>query len=167
MARTLTLEIDGAPCELEVRQGPQGRLTVRLNGVEQEIALEPGGDGLHRLRVGQHTTTVHIARAGRGLRVTVGPRQHAVSVLRGGRLPEPTFAEGELAVSAPMTGVVTEVLVAEGDAVRQGDPLLVIVAMKMNNEIRSPLEAVVRTVHVAVGESAEQGALLVVLEAPR
>ena len=64
-----------------------------------------------------------------------------------------------------MSGVVTEVLVEAGAAVRQGDPLLVIVAMKMNNEIRSPLDGVVRSVHVQVGELTEHGALLVVLEA--
>jgi len=64
-----------------------------------------------------------------------------------------------------MSGVVTEVLVREGEAVRQGDPLMVIVAMKMNNEIRSPLDGVVRTMHAQVGETVDQGAVMCVLEA--
>ena len=167
LARRVTLEIDGSVRALEVTQGPDGQFTVQLDGGAQEIALEPvSGVGLYRLRVRDRTTTVHIARVGTGLRVTVGARQHNVSLLRGGGLTDPSFTDGTRRLTAPMAGIITEVLVAEGDTVRQGDPMLVIVAMKMNNEIRSPLDAVVRTVNVAVGESTEQGALLLVLEAP-
>ena len=162
----VTLEIDRTIQSLEVTQGPEGKLTVQLDGEAQDIALEPSsGDGLYRLRVGDRTMTVHIARVGSGLRVSVGARQYDVSVLRGGLQEGVAFTDGGRTLSAPMAGSIAEVLVAEGDKVLQGDPLLVIVAMKMNNEIRSPLDAVVRTVHVAAGESVEQGALLVALEA--
>lgn len=166
MGRRLTLDVDGGTHELELVRGPDGVLLVEIDGEIHRVELQPGGGaGMHRLRVDGAMTDVHMTRAGRGMRVTVGSDTHEVTVHRGTALSGVAFADGELAVSAPMSGVITEVLVTEGQAVRQGDPMLVIVAMKMNNEIRSPLDGVVRTVHVQVGESADQGALLVVLEA--
>ena len=166
MGRRLTLEIDGTPQDLELHRGAQGALTVEIEGQARRVELAPSGiAGLHRLRVDGRITDLHISRAGRGLRVTVGPHTHDVVVRRGGGRAEASFGGGELVISAPMSGVVTEVLVSEGVRVRHEEPLLVVVAMKMNNEIRSPLDAVVRTVHIAVGESVDQGARLVVLEA--
>jgi biotin carboxyl carrier protein len=165
MARRLALQVDGSIQDLDLTRGPDGTILVDVDGETRRVELVPdGAGGMHRLRVDGRLTDVHIERAGRGLRVTVGAKAHEVVVHRGAALNGSAFEEGELAVSAPMSGVVTEVLVEEGSVVRQGDPLLVIVAMKMNNEIRSPLDGVVRTVHVQVGELAEHGALLVVLE---
>ena len=171
MARRLALMVDGRVQDLDLTRGPGGAFLVEVDGEMRRVELAPsGGGGMHRLRVDGRLTDVHIERAGRGLRVTVGARAHEVAVHRGtaadgAGLDGATFEEGERVVSAPMSGVVTEVLVEAGAAVRQGDPLLVIVAMKMNNEIRSPLDGVVRSVHVQVGELTEHGALLVVLEA--
>ena len=170
MARRLALMVDGRVQDLDLTRGPGGAFLVEVDGETRRVELAPNGGGMHRLRVDGRLTDVHIERAGRGLRVTVGGRAHEVAVHRGtaadgAGLDGATFEEGERVVSAPMSGVVTEVLVEEGAAVRQGDPLLVIVAMKMNNEIRSPLDGVVRSVHVQVGELTEHGALLVVLEA--
>ncbi len=166
MARRLALQVDGTVQDLDLTRGPDGAFQVEIDGQTRRVELAADGTGgMHRLRVDGRLTDVHIMRAGRGLRVTVGAHSHEVVVHRGAALNGSAFAEGELAVPAPMSGVVTEVLVTEGAVVRQGDPLLVIVAMKMNNEIRSPMGGVVRTVHVQVGELAEYGALLVVLEA--
>ena len=148
------------------RGSPAGRSWWRLTGRRGASSWSPtaraactGCGSTGRL------TDVHIERAGRGLRVTVGAQAHEVVVHRGTAPSGAAFEEGERVVSAPMSGVVTEVLVEEGSVVRQGDPLLVIVAMKMNNEIRAPLDGVVRSVHVRVGELTEHGALLVVLDA--
>ena len=64
-----------------------------------------------------------------------------------------------------MTGKVSEVLVAAGDEVQENDPLLVIVAMKMNNEIRSPAAGTITEVLVAADSMVEQGELLLVMQA--
>ncbi len=166
MARRLALEIDGRVRDLELTREPGGAFLVEIDGQTRRVELVPNGaGGMHRLRVDGRLTDVHIERAGRGLRVTVGAQAHEVVVHRGTAPSGAAFEEGERVVSAPMSGVVTEVLVEEGSVVRQGDPLLVIVAMKMNNEIRAPLDGVVRSVHVRVGELTEHGALLVVLDA--
>lgn len=166
MGRKLSLEVDGGTQNLDVHRGPSGGLAVEIDGERHDVKLLPGGEaGMHRLRVDGQSTDVHIQREGRGLTVTLGGSAHRIVVRRGSSDSGSAFAEGELAVSAPMSGVVTEVLVIEGTSVSRGDPLLVVVAMKMNNEIRAPLDGVVRSVHTQVGESVDQGALLVVLEA--
>ena len=63
-----------------------------------------------------------------------------------------------------MTGQVTEVLVAPGDQVEEDDPLLVMVAMKMNNEIRSPAGGRITEVSVEAGDAVDQGDLMLVID---
>ena len=65
-----------------------------------------------------------------------------------------------------MPGVVVSLLVAEGDVVEEGQALLVLEAMKMQNEIAAPTAGEVRLIHVAEGEAVSAGAKLVELEAP-
>jgi biotin carboxyl carrier protein len=69
-------------------------------------------------------------------------------------------------LTAPMPGVVVEVLVAPGAAVRRGDPLLVLEAMKMRNTIRAAREAIVTEVAVAPGAGVSSGDVLVRFGAP-
>jgi len=63
-----------------------------------------------------------------------------------------------------MAGKILEVLVSEGDEVAPGKPLLVIEAMKMENEIRSPGEGKVAGISVQAGQTVEVGAELVRIE---
>lgn len=63
-----------------------------------------------------------------------------------------------------MPGRVVGVAVREGDAVVAGQPLVVLEAMKMQNELQAERDAVVRKVHVAVGEAVEGGDPLIDLE---
>jgi biotin carboxyl carrier protein len=64
-------------------------------------------------------------------------------------------------VTAPMPGVVLEVLVAVGAALKRGDPILVLEAMKMRNTIRCPHDALIVEVAVAAGQPVGPGDLLV------
>jgi biotin carboxyl carrier protein len=71
---------------------------------------------------------------------------------------------GRQVVHAYMPGRVVSVAVAEGDALEAGSPLLVLEAMKMQNEIRAESAGTVRKVHVAPGQAVEGGDPLVELE---
>ena len=73
-------------------------------------------------------------------------------------------AHGEQKVVAPMPGRVVRVLVAPGDAVEARQPVMVVDAMKMENELRSPKAGQVKEVTVAAGASVEAGRVLVVIE---
>lgn len=76
-----------------------------------------------------------------------------------------TAEAGETVVRAPMPGAVVGVAVAGGDTVKRGQGLVVLSAMKMENEIRSPRDGTVAAVHVAEGDKVEQNAELVTLAA--
>lgn len=67
---------------------------------------------------------------------------------------------------APMPGLVKELLVAPGDNVERGTPLLILEAMKMENELRADAEYIVSSVEIEAGSPVEKGAVLVRLEPP-
>ncbi len=66
-------------------------------------------------------------------------------------------------VVAPLPGVVTEIQVAEGDKVEAGSVLLVLEAMKMENEIYAPVEGIVSKVYVEVGQQVGRGDGLILI----
>ena len=71
---------------------------------------------------------------------------------------------GAQAINAPMPGTILAVNVKPGQAVKRGDVLVVLEAMKMENEIMSPRDGVVAGVHVNKGDSVDSGKLLVSLQ---
>jgi biotin carboxyl carrier protein len=73
-------------------------------------------------------------------------------------------AHGEQAVAAPMPGRVVRVLVAPGDEVAARQGVVVVEAMKMENELRSPKAGRIKEVTVAPGTSVEAGRVLVIVE---
>lgn len=75
----------------------------------------------------------------------------------------PQAVSGGLAVSAPMPGKILRVNVKEGETVSKGDLLLILEAMKMENEIFAPSSGVVKRVAVSPGDSVNTGDLLVLL----
>lgn len=68
---------------------------------------------------------------------------------------------GDDQVKAPIPGLITAVLVKEGQQVKTGQPLLVLEAMKMENEIRAPISGVVERIEVSPGQSVAKQELLV------
>lgn len=73
-------------------------------------------------------------------------------------------AEGAETINAPMPGTILNIQVNAGDQVTKGQVLLVLEAMKMENEIMSPRDGVVAGVHVNKGDSVDSGKLLVSLQ---
>ncbi len=72
--------------------------------------------------------------------------------------------DGEFAIKAPIPGLVVKLLVAEGDTVEENQPLLILEAMKMENEIRSPRACVIKKLEIAAGQRVEQNAVMIVTE---
>ena len=66
-------------------------------------------------------------------------------------------------VAAPMPGTIVSVNVSNGQAVKKGDVLIVLEAMKMENEIKSPVDGTVSSIAVSKGESVDTGATLVTI----
>ncbi len=67
-------------------------------------------------------------------------------------------------IEAPMPGLILEVSVAEGDEVKEGDTLLILEAMKMENVISSPRDGVIKSVEIKKGDAVEKKHLLITFE---
>lgn len=73
----------------------------------------------------------------------------------------PAGAQGAVKVTAPMQGKILKTPATPGAAVKKGDVLVVLEAMKMENEICAPQDGTVATVECSVGDSVETGKVLV------
>lgn len=69
-------------------------------------------------------------------------------------------------ISAPMPGKIVDIKIAAGDAVEKGQALVVIEAMKMQNELAAAIDGVVQEIHVKVGDAVESGQKLVMVAKP-
>jgi biotin carboxyl carrier protein len=74
--------------------------------------------------------------------------------------------EGSSAIPAPLPGLVLDVLVKEGDAVKAGQSLLVMEAMKMENQIQAPFDGTVKKVFVQKGANISEGDKLIEISRP-
>ena len=84
-------------------------------------------------------------------------RQHTIAAMTGGS----SRPQGPRPVKAPMPGLVVRVEVKAGDQVKAGQGVVIIEAMKMENELRAEVAGIVGKVHVAAGETVEKGTLLI------
>jgi biotin carboxyl carrier protein len=71
---------------------------------------------------------------------------------------------GTMKIQAPMSGLVMNTLVAPGDTVSAGQTIIVLVAMKMENDITSPSAGTVKELKVSTGQTVDQGQLLAIVE---
>ncbi len=126
---------------------------IRLSALLGPVRREPDGRQVREVVVAGWRFVVEVDAARRALL-----RERA---RRGG---EAARHGGPTEVRAVIPGRVVAVAVAEGDVVAAGSDLLVVEAMKMQNEVRSPRDGIVRRVAVGVGQSLELGDLLVVIE---
>jgi glutaconyl-CoA decarboxylase len=72
-------------------------------------------------------------------------------------------AAGDTPVTAPMPGKITKVVVQAGQQVSQGDVIMILEAMKMQNEITAPTAGVIKSMHSTVGQSVKVGEVMAVI----
>ena len=146
-----------APARLEPLGGSRHARTFRLvtGGRSRVVTVEPGAK-----RQGQQEAVVTID----GRRITVAVRDETAQLLERFGLDTGTDA-AEREIHAPMPGLVLQVLVEAGQEVAAGDGLVVLEAMKMENELRAPAAGTVAAVHCAPGEAVGKNALLIEFEA--
>jgi biotin carboxyl carrier protein len=151
--------------ELDVHERPEGGYLVRgPDGRESVVESLDDGPGLVSLRVDDQNVRVLPAEG----EVRLGGERYAVRAEnwqeRAASRAAAQQAGRASTISATMPGRIVGVLCVAGAKVTANEPLIVIEAMKMQNELCSKSEAVVRAVHVEVGQTVERGALLVEFE---
>ena len=143
----LEVAVDGAPIDLTYEEVDDlGQVVVNREGLSYGLSIE--GD----------ETRVAITLAGHFYDVELEDERE-----RAAHAAERAASKGGGSLLSVMPGVVVEILVARGAQVVRGQPLLVLSAMKMQNEIGAPSDGVVAELHVAPGQAVAAGTKLVTL----
>lgn len=154
---------------LDVELRPDGRYLVSHEGREWTVDLRSaGGTSLWSVLIGTDSYEAAVVRRDEQVAVTLRARQIALRVeseqARNARLLEgDRQASGPCTLRSVMPGRVVRLLVREGEEVAAGTPLLILEAMKMENEIRSTSAGQVTKVHVREGVAVAQGDALITL----
>jgi len=147
--------LDGNPRKISV-ETRDGIFVAREGGRVLEAEVRRITANEIQFRFGGRSVRVYLARDGERTFVSVDGREFAVSESRPetgrhGEGDEKTAATS-LRVKSPMPGKVTKIAVVEGEEVRKNQTLVIVEAMKMENEIKSAFDGVVTKIHVAVGD---------------
>ena len=162
------------------------------NGESLRVGLREIGEGEYEVTIGGELVHVDAVRSGRTIYSVIEDGQqfeavvdekgaHGFDILVGGRIfhlesvdertqllagSAVSVASGPQTVAAEMPGKVASVSCEVGAEVSEGQGVMVIEAMKMENQIASPVDGVVVEIAVSVGDTVEAGATLFVVEPP-
>jgi biotin carboxyl carrier protein len=170
---TFDIEVNGHTRVVSIERAAAGRYRVVVDGQPSEVdAVRIGAFGLSLLLDGGGgiSREVQVAPAGTPGETLVSIDGRTVAATVNGRRTGRGGADigagarGDQAIVAPMPGRVVRVLVAAGDPVTARQAVVVVEAMKMENELRSPKDGRVKEVAVTPGASVEAGRVLLVIE---
>jgi len=138
-----------------------------VDSVEGKAEVEAIGPGAYSILVGTRSYEVKIEESGDEFVVAVDGRRFEVAIedpRRAGPRAERIDSVSSGDIVSPMPGKVVRVLVSAGDEVQPGQGLLVVEAMKMQNEIKAAVAGKIKTVHVSEGSAVAAGEVMVVIE---
>ncbi len=153
--RTLKVElgsdgvtVDGRSVEVDfARLGAEPVRSLLVDGASHSVAAR---------RVGKETWDLHLG--GRRIRAdVVNERTRVIREMTG----VGGASLGPKPIVAPMPGLIVRVEVAEGESIKAGQGLVIVEAMKMENELKSDADGVVTRIHVEVGQTVEKDQLLI------
>jgi biotin carboxyl carrier protein len=139
------VEVDGVRYDVDVHKLEGDFFSILTGGKSYEVSVEATRDG-YRVRHGAAVQLVTLSDPGRQARETMRE------------------AQGPESVRSVMPGKVVRLLVNEGDTVAAGQGIVVVEAMKMENEIAAPKSGRVSSIAVAPDQAVEAGAELLVIE---
>src|ERR1700751_529748 len=163
---TYEITIDAKNYRLELNRA-DGRWSCRLEGREVEVDAVLARPDVLSLHLGNQAYEVKCERVGGEMHVWVGSARFAVDVrdprsLRG--RVRAVDDHGPQKLTAPMPGKIVRVLVSQGDEVETGAGVLVVEAMKMQNEIKSPKKGTIQKILVSEGAAVNAGDVLAIVE---
>ena len=142
--------VDGRKYDIEVSEPESNVFLIKQNGRVFEAKVYPpdkiDGKTLIRLRGNEFEFRILDPKRLRGK--STGDDQ----------------TSGRVEIKTAMPGKVVRILVSQGDAVQKGDGIIVVEAMKMQNEMKSPKDGIVSEIRVAVSDTVGAGEILIVIE---
>ena len=163
---TYDVALDGKTYRLELNQ-VDGRWSCRLDDREIEVDAVLARPNVLSLRIGNKAFEVKCERVASDVHIWVGSRRFAPEVRdprslrsRGRSIDE----HGPRKLTAPMPGKVVRILLAQGSEVEAGAGVLVVEAMKMQNEVKSPKKGTIQKITVSEGAAVNAGDVLAIVE---
>ena len=115
--------------------------TITVNGNVYDVTVEEGAEGA----------------------ATSAPKAAAPKAAAPKAAPKAAAGQGSVKVNSPMPGKILSVKTSVGQAVKKGEVLMILEAMKMENEVVAPEDGTVASIDVAAGDSVEAGVVLATL----
>ena len=165
----LKAEIEGREYDVEIeRKGTVLRAKIDDRPLEAEITEPEPGIYLIKTSDGVFELITSAGDEGQPTKVHVREDEFEVSVfdprrLRGGSVSG-SGDDGAVVIESAMPGKIVSILASEGAEVQKGDGVVVVEAMKMQNELKAPRDGVVREIRVNEDDRVEAGAVLAIIE---
>ncbi|MFQ5521264.1 MAG: biotin/lipoyl-containing protein [Candidatus Methylomirabilia bacterium] len=161
-------ELEGQTYSVEVKEAETG-FRVQVGEEVWEVDARRPAEGIWSIITGGAAYAADVTEEGSWLLVDVDGESYRIRVETEDRHIIRTRGKGQAhpggqVLTAPMPGKVVHIAVSEGQAVKAGDGLVVIEAMKMENEFKAVADGTVKEVRVQVGRSVNGGDVLVVIE---
>ena len=167
----LDASINGQPVKLDITKDGE-RLTATVDDRRYELALTLQDDGTYLIT---HHHKVYECFAGKDVgsgeaaTIFIGNRSYDVTVTDPKRLGANSatgagLARGQAVIRAPMPGRIVRVMVEAGATVAAGDGIIVVEAMKMQNELKAPKAGVVASINAETGATVSAGDVLMTIE---
>jgi biotin carboxyl carrier protein len=166
LAMIFEATVDGRAAQVEVRSAG-GLHTVLVDGRPLRMEVHPTARHFTTLIIDGRSYDAGVLRQGATHSVAVSGATFEVALVaaaRGAAAPHRKASPGPAQVNAPMPGKIVRVSAVAGQDVKAGDCLVVMEAMKMENEIRAPRAGRVKDIVVKEGQAVESGALLILVE---
>ena len=164
----LIAEIEGERRTIELRR-EGARVVAETEGRRYDVEAREPEPGVYLLNLDGHVYECRVDSSQAGAsEVRVGNRSYSIALSDPKRLrgagASASDAGGRVEIKAPMPGKVVRVLVEVGAQVEAGDGLVVVEAMKMQNEMKSPKTGTVVELHAQPGDTVNAGDALVIVE---
>ena len=162
--------INNKEYEVEIKRndhGYQGTINGKTYHIDHHFFSEPG---FHSFLINHRPFEASMQMSAEEIMIYLGQQLHSVHLEddKTHRLKKVGVAtnvdSGKHTIKAPMPGLITKILINEGDAIKKGDSLLIIEAMKMENEIKAPHAGIVTTIYVLENQAVDQGVSLITLD---
>jgi biotin carboxyl carrier protein len=165
----LRIEVDGEDYTLDLRRnGAHSEYALRgvmkATGTASVAEVMPG---IFSVLLDHRSFTINIVQNGENLEIWNGSSRHLVSITDARNRSsknKKSKTSGPLEVRAQMPGKIIKLLVQVGAAVRAGQGLIVVEAMKMQNEMKSPKDGIVSKIRASEGATVLAGEALVIVE---
>lgn len=141
--------VDGEAFDIDFRRMPRSGVTSLLINHHSFEAVVEEQDGTWQVFIRGEQYPVEVA----------DERSYRLAKARGSF----NAPEGDVSVQSPMPGTIIAVPVSEGDVVLEGDKVVILESMKMENELRAPRDGIVTHVRVEAGVGVEKGQVLLII----